>query len=219
MRAAIRSDTIRRVNDPARRAFAADLYAAGRDHDAHHADRLARWRNVEPETAEMLGVLVRAKDAKRVLEIGTSNGYSTIWLADAAEATGGRVVTIEIEPARTALARENLAAAGLEARVELRTEDAGQALRAFPDGAFDLVFLDAERPAYVGYWPDLVRILAPAGLVAVDNVISHAAELEDFRAVVAADERVTAALVPIGAGVLLVVAGASRSARAASRPE
>jgi len=211
-------DTIRRVDDPARRAFADDLYAAGREHDARHADRLARWRNVEPETAEMLGVLVRAKDAKRVLEIGTSNGYSTIWLADAAEATGGRVVTLEIEPARTALARENLAAAGLEARVELHTEDAGRALRAFPDDAFDVVFLDAERPAYVGYWPDLVRVLAPAGLLAVDNVISHAAEVEDFRRVVQRDERVSAALVPIGAGVLLVVAGASRSARAASRP-
>jgi predicted O-methyltransferase YrrM len=201
------------VNDPARRAFAAELYAAGREHDARHADRLARWRNVEPETAEMLGVLVRAKDAKRVLEIGTSNGYSTIWLADAAEATGGRVVTLEIEPARTALARENLAKASLEALVELRTEDAGQALGAFPDDAFDVVFLDAERPAYVRYWPDLVRVLAPAGLLAVDNVVSHAAEVADFRAVVAADERVTAALVPIGAGVLLVAAAPGRSCR------
>lgn len=206
------------MNDPARRAFAADLYAAGREHDARHADRLARWRNVEPETAEMLGVLVRAKNAKRVLEIGTSNGYSTIWLADAAEATGGRVVTLDVEPARTALARENLATAGLDACVELRTEDAGRALRAFPDDAFDVVFLDAERPAYVGYWPDLVRILAPAGLLVVDNVISHAAEVEDFRRVVEGDERVTAALAPVGAGVLLVVAGVSRSARAPSPP-
>jgi predicted O-methyltransferase YrrM len=192
------------VNDAGRRAFAEQLYAAGREHDARHANRLARWRNVEPETAEMLGVLVRAKQARAVLEIGTSNGYSTIWLADAAEATGGRVVTLEIEPARTALARENLATAGLEARVELRTEDAGRALRALPDDAFDVVFLDAERPAYTAYWPDLVRILAPAGLLAVDNVVSHAEQLEDFRAVVAADERVTAALVPIGAGVLLI---------------
>ena len=201
------------MDDAGRRAFAAELYAAGREHDARHADRLARWRNVEPETAEMLGVLVRAKQARAVLEIGTSNGYSTIWLADAAEATGGRVVTLEIEPARTAVARENLATAGLDGRVELRSEDAGRALRAFPDDAFDVVFLDAERPAYVGYWPDLVRILAPAGLLAVDNVISHAAQVEDFRAVVAADERVTAALVPIGAGVLLVAASPGRSRR------
>ena len=201
------------MDDAGRRAFAAELYAAGREHDARQPVGVARWRNVEPETAEMLGVLVRAKQARAVLEIGTSNGYSTIWLADAAEATGGRVVTLEIEPARTAVARENLATAGLDGRVELRSEDAGRALRAFPDDAFDVVFLDAERPAYVGYWPDLVRILAPAGLLAVDNVISHAAQVEDFRAVVAADERVTAALVPIGAGVLLVAASPGRSRR------
>jgi predicted O-methyltransferase YrrM len=194
------------VHDPQRRAIADALYAAGRDHDARHADRLARWRNVEPQTAEMLGVLIRAKQARAVLEIGTSNGYSTIWLGDAVEATGGTLVTLEIEPERTALARENVARAGLGGVVELRTEDAGAALRAFPDGAFDVVFLDSERDAYVGYWPDLVRMLKPAGLLAVDNVISHESELVDFRTTVSRDERVTEALVPIGAGVLLVVA-------------
>jgi predicted O-methyltransferase YrrM len=193
------------VHHPDRRAFADQLYAAGRDHDARHADRLARWRNVEPETAAMLGVLVRAKQARRVLEIGTSNGYSTIWLGDAVEATGGAVVTVEIEPARTALARTNVARAGLADVVDLRTEDAAAALRALPDGVFDLVFLDSERDAYVGYWPDLVRTLAPAGLLAVDNAISHERELVDFRAAVEQDERVTEALVPIGAGVLLIV--------------
>jgi predicted O-methyltransferase YrrM len=196
------------VNDPVRRAFADALYAAGREHDARHADRLARWRNVEPETAAMLNVLVRAKRARNVLEIGTSNGYSTIWLADAVEATGGHLTSLDIEPARTALARENLARAGLDNdRTSLRTEDAARALRTAPDGAFDLVFLDAERDAYTSYWPDLVRTLSkPGGLLAVDNVISHAADVEDFRKLVEDDERVTAALVPIGAGVLLVAA-------------
>src|SRR3954454_18180178 len=82
-------DTIDRVHDPERRAFAHALYAAGRAHDDAQPAPTARWRNVEPETAELLGVLIRAKRARRVLEIGTSNGYSTIWLADAAEATGG----------------------------------------------------------------------------------------------------------------------------------
>jgi predicted O-methyltransferase YrrM len=193
------------VNSSERRAFAAALHAAGRAHDERQPDRLARWRNVEPETAELLGVLVRAKRAQRVLEIGTSNGYSTIWLADAAESTGGTVVTVEIEPSRTALARENLARAGLEDRVEVRTEDAAQTLRDLPDGAFELTFLDGERAHYVGYWRDVVRTLAPGGLLAVDNAISHANELVDFRAVVDADARVTQALVPIGAGLLLAV--------------
>jgi predicted O-methyltransferase YrrM len=194
------------VHDPERRAFARALHAAGREHDDAQRDRLARWRNVEPETAALLAVLVRATRARRVLEIGTSNGYSTIWLADAAEATGGTVLTVEIEPSRTALARENLARVGLDDRVELTTADAAQALRALPDHAFDLTFLDAERPAYVGYWRDLVRTLAPGGVLAVDNAISHANELVAFRAVVDADAGVTQALVPIGAGLLVVVA-------------
>jgi predicted O-methyltransferase YrrM len=193
------------MQDSARRTYAAHLYARGRRHDSEEADRLRRWRNVEPETAAMLGVLVRATGARRVLEIGTSNGYSTIWLADAVADTDGRVVSLEIEPDRTALARDHLARAGLADRVDLRTIDAGRALAGFPDGAFDLIFLDAERDAYAGYWPDLVRALVPGGLLAVDNVISHADDLVAFRAAVDADDRVTPALVPIGAGVLLVV--------------
>jgi predicted O-methyltransferase YrrM len=193
------------MHDAARRAIADVLYAAGREHDAAQADRLDRFRNVEPETAALLGVLVRARAAPRVLEIGTSNGYSTIWLADAVQATNGSLVSLEIDPARSALARAHLARAGLDDVADLRTADAGEALAAFPDDAFDLVFLDAERPAYPGYWPDLVRTLAPGGLLAVDNVLSHAAEVEPFRRLVAADARVTPALVPTGAGVLLVV--------------
>jgi len=193
------------MHDAARRAYAEELYAAGRAHDAGEPDRLLRWRNVEPETAELLGLLVRAKRARNVLEIGTSNGYSTIWLGDAVEATGGSVVSLEIDAARTAIAAGHLESVGLRTSVDLRTEDAATALAAFADAVFDLIFLDAERDAYAGYWPDLVRTLAPAGLIAVDNVISHAHDLVAFRATVDGDDRVTPALVPIGAGVLLAV--------------
>jgi predicted O-methyltransferase YrrM len=186
-----------------RRQFLEQLYADSRAHDAAQDDRLARYRNVEPETAALLAVLVRATGARRLLEIGTSNGYSTIWLADAAASTGGRVVSLEVDPARTALARENLESAGVEA--ELLTRDAGGVLQDAADGAWDFVFLDAERPAYVSYWPELVRTLAPRGLLAVDNVLSHEHELVDFTQLVEDDPRVTSALVPIGAGVRLAV--------------
>jgi predicted O-methyltransferase YrrM len=187
-----------------RRAFADRLYAQSSAHDAAQADRLARWRNVEPETAQLLGVLVRATGGRRVLEIGTSNGYSTIWLGDAAEAVGGSVLSLEIDDERAALARTHLRDAELAERVEVRAQDAAAALPRLPDASYDLVFLDAERPAYVGYWPELVRVLARPGLLVVDNVISHADQVADFRALVDADERVTASAVPIGAGVLLV---------------
>ena len=69
----------------------------------------------------------------------------------------------------------------------------------------DLVFLDAERPAYAGYWPQLKRVLPPGGLLAVDNAISHEHELVEFSALVEADDAVLSSLVPIGAGLLLVV--------------
>lgn len=187
-----------------RRAIADDVLAAAHAHDAAQSDRLARFRNVEPETAELLGVLVRATRARRVLELGTSNGYSTIWLADAAEATGGALTSVEIDPARTALARANLARAGLTA--ELVTGDAGETLRTSGDGAWDVVFLDAERPAYAGYWPELLRVLRPdGGLLAIDNVLSHAAEVAEVTALIAAEPAVTTVLIPIGAGVRLVV--------------
>ena len=104
---------------PERRTIAAEVFAAGRDYDAAQADRLARLRNVEPETAELLGVLVRATRARRVLEVGTSNGHSTLWLADAAEVVGGQVETLDIDPRRTEQALANLDRAGLSEVVEL----------------------------------------------------------------------------------------------------
>jgi predicted O-methyltransferase YrrM len=188
-----------------RQAFLDELYAHGRAHDEQRDDRLQRLRNVEPETAELLGVLVRAMRATRVLEIGTSNGYSTIWLADAAEAVDGTVLSLEIEAERTAQADDNLRHAGVADRVELRTQDAAEALRSFADDAFDLIFLDAERPLYASYWPELTRVMRANGLLVVDNTLSHAKELVEFSELVYASPEVTSTLVTVGAGVMLIV--------------
>jgi predicted O-methyltransferase YrrM len=188
-----------------RRRFAAEIYAAGREHDEAEPDRCRRFRNLEPATAELLGVLIRATGARRILELGTSNGHSTLWLADAAEATGGHLVSVDVDAGRTGLARENLRRAGLEARVELRNEDAAQTLRRSNDAAWELVFLDAERPAYPSYVPDLVRVLAPGGVLAVDNVHSHAHELGRFTSLIGAEPALTQTVVPVGAGLRLAV--------------
>ena len=189
--------------DAARRELAAEIHKAASEHDAAQADRLDRYRILEPETAELLAVLVRATGARRLLELGTSIGYSTIWLADAAEAVGGTLVSVELDPERSATARANLERARLTA--DLRVGDAGEALRAGGDESWDLIFLDAERPAYAGYWPDVLRTLAPGGLVAVDNVISHAGQVEEILALMAAEPAVTSTQVPIGAGLQLAV--------------
>jgi predicted O-methyltransferase YrrM len=194
--------------NPARRAIAAEVFATGREYDAAQANRRARLRNVEPATAELLGVLVRATRARRILEIGTSNGHSTLWLADAAESTGGRVQTLDIDPRRTEQALANLQRAGLADRVECRTLGAAQALAEYPDDAWELVFLDAERPEYVGYWSNLQRTLAPGATLAIDNAISHEAELTEFNRILDADPGLTSALVPTGAGLIIAVATA-----------
>jgi predicted O-methyltransferase YrrM len=186
-----------------RREIAAAIHAAAGEHDAAQADRLDRYRILEPETAELLAVLVRAANARRVLEIGTSIGYSTIWLADAVEATGGWLVTVEIDAERSETARANLERAGLTA--DLRVGDAGETLSVSEDASWDLIFLDAERPAYAGYWPDVLRSLAPGGLVAVDNVISHADQVHELLALMTNETAVTTTQVPVGAGLQLAV--------------
>jgi predicted O-methyltransferase YrrM len=182
-----------------------DLYRRGHEHDAAKADRLERLRNVEPDTAKLLAVLVRALGAKRLLELGTSNGYSTLWLADAARGIDGSVLSIDVDPTRTAQAMEHLKHVQLQDYVELRTEDAALTLSRAADASLDMIFLDAERPAYCDYWPDLLRVLAPGGLLVVDNVLSHADEVQMFRKLVHDEDRVTEAVVPVGAGALLVV--------------
>jgi predicted O-methyltransferase YrrM len=181
-----------------------DLHREGVEHDAPLADRTQRRRNLEPESARLLHLLVIAIGAGRVLELGCSNGYSTIWLAAAVAANDGTMVSVDLDEGRLAEARENVARAGFEEAVDLRLEDAGAALSASEPESWDMVFLDAERQEYPAYWSDLVRVLPPGGLLAVDNVLSHAEEVGDFRTLVTADRRVSEALVPTGAGILLV---------------
>ena len=191
--------------DATRRRLVDELYARSKEHDESRSDRLERFRNVEPPTAELLGVLIRATGARRILELGTSNGYSTIWLADAAEATGGTVVSVDVDADRTDLAWRNLLDAGLEERAELRTEDAAETLARSGDAAWEFVFLDAERPAYPGYLRDLIRTLAPGALLAVDNVRSHEHELVEFTSLIEAEPALTQTVVPVGAGLRLAV--------------
>ncbi len=181
------------------------LHARGVEHDAAEPDRLDRLRNLEPDTARLLALLVRATAAQRLLELGTSNGYSTLWLAEAVRSVGGRLMSVDNDAGRSSQARHNLLRAGLQDLVDLRVEDAAVTLRESADRCWDMIFLDAERSAYAGYWPDLIRVLRPGGLLAIDNLLSHPEELRSLRSLVRDDDRVTEALVPIGAGALLVV--------------
>jgi predicted O-methyltransferase YrrM len=186
-----------------REQLLSELAAFGREYDATKPDRRERLRNLEPESARLLWLLARLMRARDVLELGTSNGYSTIWLADAVSETGGRVTTVEIDAGRARMAEANFARAGLHDRITLHVADAGAILGASPSDRWDLVFVDAERPHYVDYWPDLFRSLRALGLLAVDNVLSHADEVADFRRLVDGSEQVVSTVAPTGAGLLL----------------
>jgi predicted O-methyltransferase YrrM len=182
----------------------AELAAFGDTHDDDPANRATRMLNITPDTGDFLAVLVKATGARRILEVGTSNGYSTLWLADAAGDTGA-VTTVERSAAKIALARANFAQAGLAARIDQREGDAGDILRELDDGAYDLLFLDSLRSAYLTWWPDLKRLLRSGGLLVVDNATSHPQEMADFTAAVRADSGFTTSLVPVGKGEFLAV--------------
>ena len=180
-------------------ALLEDLWQAGDDNDARETERPRRMLNITPDTGRLLWILVRALRATRILEVGTSNAYSTIWLADAARATGGRVVTLERDPNKVRLARENLGRAGVAAWVEVREGPAAETLAALP-GPFDLVFLDADRASYRTYLELAVPRLVPGGLLVADNVVSHRSELEDFLTRVKAHPGLMSVTVPVGKG-------------------
>ncbi|SNY68798.1 O-methyltransferase [Paractinoplanes atraurantiacus] len=119
--------------------------------------------NVEPATAELLATVVRIAKARDVVEIGTANGWSAIWLAEAARDTGGHVTTVDVQ--EWPGVAENLS--GFE--VDRVVADGGAYLAGRNDGEIDLLFLDAERAEYASWWPHPARVLRPGGVLAMDN--------------------------------------------------
>lgn len=182
-----------------------DLYDEFKQHDARQSDRLRRYRNIEAESAKLLAMLVRTQRSKRILEIGTSTGYSTLWLAEAAKVVGGKVNTLEINAFRSAQAKKYAEEFGLESLIDFWVGDAADYLAQATE-PFDLILLDAERGSYAGYWVDLKRLLQSSGsTLIVDNVISHAAEVKTFLELIKDDEDYMSTILPIGAGLCMVV--------------
>lgn len=164
-------------------------------------ERMARLRQVPPETGRFLALMAAAAPHGRLLEIGTSAGYSTMWIALAAATRGARVTTFEVLPEKVALARETFQAAQLEDVVELVADDARRQLPALDNVAF--CFLDAEKEVYADSYEAVVPNLVSGGLLLADNAINHQATLQPFLDRALADRRVDALVVPIGKGVLL----------------
>lgn len=126
---------------------------------------------------KLLHLLARAAGARRILELGTLGGYSTIWLARALP-PGGELVTCEIDPHHAEVARANLARAGLDGVVDVRVGRALDTLAGLP-GPFDLAFIDADKPSGAEYFAACVRLVRPGGVIVVDNVVRGGAVVDD----------------------------------------
>ena len=125
--------------------------------------------NVTPAQGKLLYLLARMQKAQSVLEIGTLGGYSTIWLGRAV-APKGKVITLEIDPKHAAVARENVARAGLRDVVDVRLGRALDTLATLP-GPLDFFFIDADKPAIPDYFQAALKLSRPGSVIVVDNVV------------------------------------------------
>jgi predicted O-methyltransferase YrrM len=163
-----------------------------------------RARQVEPATGRFLFSLVAPQTDCEVLELGGSRGYSSIWLAAGVRNLGGRVLSLERDPAKIAAWRGNVEEAGLEEWAELREGDAFQQLPSIDD-VFDIVFIDAEKEDYEELFRLARAKLEPGALVVADNVLSHPDPLARYSAARQADPTLLSVTVPLDRGLELTV--------------
>jgi predicted O-methyltransferase YrrM len=183
-----------------------EIETRGLENDAHATERVRKMLNLEPASAQLLSILVRASGMTRALEVGTSNAYSTIWLAWSLAPAGGRIISIDRNPDKHVLARENLRRANLLDRVELRTGDATEIARQLA-GPFDLVFLDADRQKFPEHMQVLLPKLAPKVLLIADNVLSHPEEIAEYLKLVSSLADFQHTTVPVGKGLSIAYRG------------
>lgn len=172
----------------------------GRDR-ADGTPRLERLRQIPPETGRFLALWAAAAPPGAYLEIGTSAGYSALWLALACRAAGRRLTTFEVLPGKAALARETFAKAGVDDVVRLVEGDFVEHAGEFDEVGF--CFLDAEKEVYEVCYELVVPRLVPGGILVADNAINHRETLQPMLEAALADDRVDALVVPIGKGELV----------------
>ena len=158
---------------------------------------------VGPETGKLMHMLAIAAKSKVLVEIGASYGYSTVWLADAARATGGKVHSLELSASKVEHARGQLRRAGLESYVEFHVGDARESLKSM-SGPFDFVLLDLWKDLYIPCFELFHAKLGAGAFVVADNMLfpeQARSEAERYRAAVRAKDDLDSVLLPIGSGV------------------
>lgn len=182
-----------------RMKYMQDLNARQKEQEMEGFQRL---RQIPPDTGRFIALLCAAAPPGACLEIGTSGGYSGLWLSLACRATGRTLTTHEFADAKVELATETFKAAGVDDIVTIVAGDAREHLGKYTDVGF--CFLDAEKDAYDDCYQLVVPNLVRGGILVADNIISHEKILGPWAAEIAADGRVDALVVPIGSGELVV---------------
>jgi len=182
------------------------MYDFGRMYDSKMKQHTDKLLNITPDTGLFLSLIIQAVKATKVLEIGTSNGYSTLWIADALRNIDGKVTTIEVSQKKASMAKDNFERSGLSQYVDLHLADVRAFLKIQRDQSFNLIFLDAERPQYASYWNDIDRVLKTGGLLIVDNALSpKPEELIDFIKLVNNSARYLSLTLRIGNGEIIAL--------------
>lgn len=184
------------------KALLAELEQFGADNDDGQNDRSKKMLNLESDAALFISILARNGQCKRMLEIGTSNGYSTIWWAWVAAQTNGHVTSIELSPEKQEMAKANLKRAALDHQVELLLGDATEIVKSL-DGTFDFVFFDADRLSA----PEQLQLLLPkietGALVLADNVLSHPDQIAGYLDAINALDDFDHMVINVGKGISL----------------
>lgn len=164
--------------------------------------------NVPRVTGVLLNTFVKMMNAKSVLEIGTSNGYSGLWLAKALKETGGRLTTIEYYDKRQSVAIENFKKCGVMEVVRPLQGSACDVIEALDETEkFDFVFIDANKREYVKYFELVKPHLTPKAMIVADNITSHAEKVQTFIDAVDADDEFQYAIVEVPGGILIAYRG------------
>lgn len=164
--------------------------------------------NVPRVTGVLLNTFVKMMNAQSVLEIGTSNGYSGLWLAKALKETGGKLTTIEYYDKRQSIAIENFKTCGVMDVVRPLQGSACEVIESLDENEkFDFVFIDANKREYVKYFELVKPHLTPKAMIVADNITSHAEKVQTFINAVDADEEFQYAIVEVPGGILTAYRG------------
>ena len=179
------------MNDSTKRLLH-ELEVFGKPHDGYY--------NISADTGKFFHILVLISKAKNVLEVGTSNGYSTIWLGEAAKQNKGKITTIEISEHKVKMAAENFKRAKLDRIIKIVHGDALEEIQKL-EGKFDFLFLDAIKEDYINYFKLAYPKLTKGAVIVADNAIMFEKYMKDYLYYVRNHKNLRSVLVPIGSGV------------------